>query len=32
MIFDVKLDFKQKARYVAGGHMTDPLHHELIQV
>jgi hypothetical protein len=24
MIFDVKMDFTHKARYVAGGHMTDP--------
>jgi hypothetical protein len=24
MIFDVKMDFTRKARYVAGGHMTDP--------
>lgn len=24
MIFDVKLDFTRKARFVAGGHMTDP--------
>jgi hypothetical protein len=24
MIFDVKMDFSRKARYVAGGHTTDP--------
>ncbi len=24
MIFDVKMDFTRKARYVAGGHMTNP--------
>jgi hypothetical protein len=24
MIFDVKMDFTRKARFVAGGHMTDP--------
>jgi hypothetical protein len=24
LIFDVKMDFTRKARYVAGGHMTDP--------
>jgi hypothetical protein len=24
LIFDVKMDFTCKARYVAGGHMTDP--------
>jgi len=24
LIFDVKMDFMRKARYVAGGHMTDP--------
>jgi hypothetical protein len=24
MIFDIKMDFTRKARYVAGGHMTDP--------
>jgi len=24
MIFDVKMDFTRKARYIAGGHMTDP--------
>ena len=24
MIFDVKLDFTHKARFVAGGHMTEP--------
>lgn len=24
MVFDVKMDFKQKACLVAGGHMTDP--------
>jgi hypothetical protein len=24
MIFDVKMDFTHKARFVAGGHMTDP--------
>jgi hypothetical protein len=24
MIFDVKMDFTRKARYVAGGHMTEP--------
>jgi hypothetical protein len=24
MIFDVKMDFTQKARFVAGGHMTNP--------
>jgi hypothetical protein len=24
MIFDVKLDLTRKARYVAGGHQTDP--------
>ena len=24
MIFDIKPDFKRKARFVAGGHMTDP--------
>ena len=26
LIFDVKFDLTRKARYVAGGHMTDPLH------
>ena len=25
MVFDVKMDFTQKACFVAGGHMTDPL-------
>ena len=25
MIFDVKMDFTQKARFVAGGHMTEAL-------
>jgi hypothetical protein len=24
MIFDVKMDFKRKANFVVGGHMTDP--------
>ena len=24
MVFDVKMDFTRKARFVAGGHMTDP--------
>jgi hypothetical protein len=24
MIFDVKMDFTRKARFVAGGHMTEP--------
>jgi hypothetical protein len=24
LIFDVKMDFTRKARYIAGGHMTDP--------
>jgi hypothetical protein len=24
MIFDVKMDFTRKARFVAGGHVTDP--------
>ena len=24
MIFDVKVDFTRKARFVAGGHMTNP--------
>ena len=24
MIFDIKMDFTRKARFVAGGHMTDP--------
>jgi len=24
MVFDIKMDFTRKARYVAGGHMTDP--------
>ncbi len=24
LIFDIKMDFTRKARYVAGGHMTDP--------
>ncbi len=24
MIFDVKMDFTRKARFVAGGHMTNP--------
>jgi hypothetical protein len=24
MIFDVKMDFTRKARFVAGGHKTDP--------
>ena len=24
MIFDIKMDFSRKARFVAGGHMTDP--------
>jgi len=24
IIWDVKMDFMQKARYVAGGHWTDP--------
>jgi hypothetical protein len=24
LVFDVKMDFTRKARYVAGGHMTDP--------
>jgi hypothetical protein len=24
MIFDIKMDFTRKARYVAGGHMTNP--------
>jgi hypothetical protein len=24
MIFDIKMDFTKKARYVAGGHVTDP--------
>jgi hypothetical protein len=24
MIFDTKMDLTRKARYVAGGHMTDP--------
>jgi hypothetical protein len=24
MIFDAKMDFTRKARFVAGGHMTDP--------
>jgi hypothetical protein len=24
MIFDVKMDFTRKARFIAGGHMTDP--------
>ncbi len=25
MIFDIKTDFTRKARFVAGGHVTDPL-------
>ena len=24
MIFDIKMDFTRKARFVAGGHTTDP--------
>jgi hypothetical protein len=24
IIFDVRMDFERKARFVAGGHMTDP--------
>jgi hypothetical protein len=24
MIFDIKIDFTQKARFVAGGHVTEP--------
>jgi hypothetical protein len=24
MIFDIKMDFTRKARFVAGGHLTDP--------
>ena len=24
LIFDIKMDFTRKARFVAGGHMTDP--------
>ncbi len=24
MVFDIKMDFTRKARYVAGGHVTDP--------
>jgi hypothetical protein len=24
MVFDIKMEFTRKARYVAGGHMTDP--------
>ncbi len=31
MIFDVKMDFTRKARFVAGGHRTDPICHNLFQ-
>ena len=24
LVFDIKIDFMRKARFVAGGHMTDP--------
>jgi hypothetical protein len=32
LIFDVKMDFTRKARFVAGGHMTDPPSPSLIPV